>query len=79
MRGPEKANTFAPTAAGSGETHWSTYSFIVYRSRNRLKPERSKKLVFVDYCKRLIRKIKRVEYESKAFKWDAGEGEAEHV
>jgi hypothetical protein len=33
----------------------------------------------VDYCKRLIRKIKRVEYESKAFKWDAGEGEAEHV
>jgi hypothetical protein len=79
MCGPDKANTSGPTAAGAGETNWSSYSFIVNRSRNRLKPERSKKLVFVHYCKRLIRKIKRVDYESEAFKWDAGEGEAEHV
>ncbi len=52
---------------------------FVSRIRNYLKPERCKKLVFAHYNKRLDRKIKRVDYESEAFKWDGGEGEAENV
>ena len=62
-----------------GEFHWSTYSFIVNMQRKRLEPERSKKLVFVLYKKRLIRKMKRVDDESEAIKRDDGEVEAEQV
>jgi len=51
-------------------------SFIVNGTRNKLEPERSKKLVFVHYNKRVIRKFKRVN-ESGAFKWDDGEDEEE--
>jgi hypothetical protein len=41
------------------------FSMIVSKKRNCIKPERSKKLVFVHYNKRLIRKIQRVDYESE--------------
>ena len=34
--------------------------------------------VHTEYNKRLIRKIKRVDHEFEAFKWDDAEGEAEH-
>jgi hypothetical protein len=61
------------------ESNWSTYSFIVNMQRKRLEPERSKKLVFVLYKKRLIRKMKRVDDESEAIKRDDGEVEAEQV
>ncbi len=33
------------------------------------------KLVFTHYNTRLIRKIKRVDYESEEFKWDDGQGD----
>ena len=66
-----------PNTAGAGVRTWSTYSFLVNRNRNSLKPECAKKLVFAHYDTRLIRKIKRVDYESDVFKWDDGEGEPE--
>ena len=47
-------------------------AFIHSIGINRLKSERAKKLFFVQYNKRFIRKIKRAEYESEAFKWDEG-------
>ena len=47
-------------------------AFIHSIGINRLKSERGKNLFFVHYNKGLIRKIKRVEYESEAFKWDEG-------
>ena len=43
---------------------------IVSRDRGKLHPERSKKPIFAHYNKRLIRKIKRVDYESETLKWD---------
>ena len=52
------------------EVEQEVEAFIHSIGINRLKSERAKKLFLVHCNKRLIRKIKQVEYESEEFKWD---------
>lgn len=72
----------APVGAGAGERNWSTYGFIVDQRRNRLAVDRARKLVFVHFNIRLLRKVRAVDYHSEYFAWeveDDVESEAEVV
>jgi hypothetical protein len=62
----------APISAGAGERNWSSYGFIVDKKRNRLSSDRAKKLVYVFFNLRALRKLKIVDYESEFFQWDEG-------
>lgn len=68
-----------PVGAGAGERNWSTYSFIVDKRRNRLSVDRARKLVFVHFNVRLLRKVHAVDYEAEYFAWEVEEEEAEEV
>ena len=66
-----------PSSASSCERNWSTYKFIHCTSRNRLKPDRAEKLVFVHSNVRLLRKLTAVDYTEKFPIWPSSDSEGE--
>ena len=65
-----------PTSAGAGERNWSTHSFIHSKLRNRLTVERGRKLVYVHYNLRAVKKVKKVDYVAEFFEWDPSDIES---
>jgi hypothetical protein len=49
-----------PVGAGAGERNWSTYGFIVDKRKNRLAVDRDRKLMYVYFNVRLLRKVRAV-------------------
>ena len=57
------------SSACACERNWSDYGFIHSRLRNRLDPERAKKLVAVFATSRLVEKLENIDYEAEYPMW----------
>ena len=58
------------SAACSCERNWSSYEFIHSKKRNRLRPDKARKLVYIFSNLRLLREFKNTEYEEEIVQWE---------